>query len=206
LAYLIGKPADWKLNVQDLVNHGNEGKAAIRASLKELKSAGYAQFVRIRFNGVFTEGVWKISDSPIFSPQTEFPHVEKPDVVNRHITKNECNKNDLTKIESKEAKESSSQASDEINPVWKPSQRTKEEQLRAHRNPKNFPSQEEFESFMESNELGVINYRPNLYSELCLNKWRMWKENYNRWVLIVDWKKWVIGLNETISNAQSGEF
>src|SRR5580698_6204456 len=30
LAYLIGKPENWKLRVSDLENHCNEGKASIR--------------------------------------------------------------------------------------------------------------------------------------------------------------------------------
>lgn len=61
------------------------------------------------------------------------------------------------------------------------------------------PSQAEFDEFCENELLfQVINYRPDLYWELSVNKWHCWNEKWNKWVRIRDWKKYVIGLNNKI--------
>lgn len=100
LSYLLGKPAGWKLLVSDLVNRGCDGKAAVRSGLNELRAAGYAEYVEGRSSeGKFAPAVWKISDSPIFSPRTSFPDAVFPDAENRHLSKNELTKNDSTKKE-----------------------------------------------------------------------------------------------------------
>ena len=59
LAYLLGKPKDWKLRVSDIVKHGNQGKHAVRAALNELRSFGYAEYVEVRQVGKFNAGIWK---------------------------------------------------------------------------------------------------------------------------------------------------
>lgn len=41
LAYLLSKPDSWEWQETDLIEHGPDGKHAIRSGLKELKEAGY---------------------------------------------------------------------------------------------------------------------------------------------------------------------
>jgi hypothetical protein len=202
LAYLLGKPADWKLRVKDLENHSNEGKASIRSALNELRAAGYATFERVRVKGVFTDGTWKISDFPIFSPRSDFPHVDKPDAENQHLSKNECTKNDFTK--SKETKASPPSDGDVVHPAfWKPNPRNKNEQLQRIKMPADFPGQVEFERFAEDQCEAVLNYRPDLYASLCDNKWHHWRQRGNRWEPIRDWKQYVLGLDESILEAKN---
>ena len=100
LSYLLGKPSGWKLRVSDLVNHGREGRDAVRSALNELRAAGYAEFVEGRsVSGRFIAACWKISDSPVFSPRTGKPDADLPDTVNPYVSKKEANKNDSTKNE-----------------------------------------------------------------------------------------------------------
>jgi hypothetical protein len=93
-----------------------------------------------------------------------------------------------------------STAGKKIPAVWKPDERSREEQLDALKPPRDFPSQREFEDFLASEFLFfVADYRPDLYRELCLRKWRNWNEQLNRWTPIRDWKKYVAALDAKIA-------
>ena len=46
LAYLLSRPDDWKVLVNDLKKRGNLGRDGIYALLRELRSAGYVCFAR----------------------------------------------------------------------------------------------------------------------------------------------------------------
>jgi len=48
LAYLLSRPDDWKVLVNDLKRRGNLGRDGIYALLRELRSAGYVRFERHR--------------------------------------------------------------------------------------------------------------------------------------------------------------
>ena len=48
LAYLLSRPDDWKVLVNDLKKRGNLGRDGIYALLRELRSAGYVCFERNR--------------------------------------------------------------------------------------------------------------------------------------------------------------
>ncbi len=80
LAYLLGKPENWKPQVRDLVKRSKNGEAAVRSVLKELRKLGYAKLNQVRdSHGRVTGSAWHISDAPIFldsSPDRDFPHVE----------------------------------------------------------------------------------------------------------------------------------
>lgn len=199
LAYLLGKPEDWKLRVSDLENHSSDGKDSIRSALNELRAAGYAKFERIKKKGVIVDGVWKICDFPIFSPRTGFPDVDKPDEENRYLSKNECTKNERTK--SKETKETPPSDGASVPAVWNPSHHSKEGQLARVKPPKDYPSQKEFECFMDEHCGSAFNYRPDLYLEICRNKWHKWSKQYNHWRPIRDWRVYVLTLNDTIEEA-----
>ncbi len=105
-AYLVGKPDGWKMRITDLVNHGIDGKHAIRAAVNELRAFGYARYSQPRVNGRMADGVWEISDQPIFDPSSGFqqpesepdfqePNLEEPN--NQDLSKNDSNKKDCTK-------------------------------------------------------------------------------------------------------------
>lgn len=202
LCYLLGKPPQWKVRVSDLVNQSPEGERAVRSGLNELRDAGYAKFERAVDGGVFKEGVWKISDSPLFSPRCCFAHVD-----NSHLSKNDSSKNKSKK--SKESsfskrrlcEEASKNKPEAIKSKWKPDTRSQQEKLNSLDAPDDFPSQAEFEQFIESDTPSIWNFRPNLYVEFCQNKWHVWNAKSIRWQKIGDWRTLVKGLEEKIEDS-----
>jgi hypothetical protein len=83
-------------------------------------------------------------------------------------------------------------------PEFKPDNRTKEQKLARIRPPKDAPDEIEFNAYVEAHCMGVGNYRPDLYHELCLHKWHNWQQQRNRWVRIRDWRKYVSALEDKI--------
>lgn len=90
----------------------------------------------------------------------------------------------------------------EVKPTWKPT--PKDEQLKPITPPANAPSQEEFDSLLAEKLPQVENYRPDLYRELCLNKWHHWNKSINRWTPIRDWQAYVTALDGKIEQAITG--
>jgi len=106
---------------------------------------------------------------------------------------------------SKESKETSRKRADtrfdsqkEIPAQWIPDQRTKEQKLAALQVPRNYPSEREFEDFMDSEGFTEIpNKRPDLYGNLCDQKWHHWTGR--KWKPIANWKMYVRALEEKIA-------
>ncbi|MDH5274171.1 MAG: helix-turn-helix domain-containing protein [Gammaproteobacteria bacterium] len=72
LAYLLSRPDDWKVLVNDLKKRGNLGRDGIYALLRELRQTGYVRFERNRdAQGRMYGGTYIVS---------EIPHPASPDV------------------------------------------------------------------------------------------------------------------------------
>ncbi|MDZ7753330.1 MAG: hypothetical protein U5S82_17210 [Gammaproteobacteria bacterium] len=72
LAYLLSRPDDWKVLVNDLKKRGNLGRDGIYALLRELREAGYVAFERNRdAQGRMRGGTYIVS---------EIPHPALPDM------------------------------------------------------------------------------------------------------------------------------
>lgn len=204
LADLLGKPTNWKVRIQDLVNRSRNGESSVRSILKELEVSGYVKLTKIRDNqGKFVEWNWQVSDSPIFRescPDSDFPQVEI-----RHSNKKDQNKKIMTKDVSSrqpfvQKPEAAGDLREEYAPKRKPITGTKEEQLARIRPPTSYPSEEEFENFLDFEDLHHIqDKRPELYEWLCEKKWRHWEER--RWRPIRDWQTYVLRLNEKMDDA-----
>ena len=196
MAYLLGKPDDWKLRVTDLINHSSQGKHAIRAALAELRKTGYVHYQRQKIIGEL--GVWKACDSPMFRRNPDLRDDGKRETDNQHLNKNDPTKNDSTK--SKEPKETpfsnGVKSSKKITSVWKPDSRSKQEKLDSLAIP-DFPSEIEFDAYIESLN-NLVNHRPDLYAKLCDDKWHQWKEPLKKWAPIRDWKAYCAALNTKI--------
>lgn len=97
LVYLLSKPNDWKVWVEDIQNRGTDRGAAIRAALKELIQCGYAK--RARVCGPDGRVVdWSIT---IYEePDGGFPHVDNPHVVFPHVENQQHSNTELTNTES----------------------------------------------------------------------------------------------------------
>lgn len=112
LAYLIGKPSNWRVRITDIVNRGTDGEKAIRSAMVELRRSGYAKLEAQREGGRIVAWLIKVADMAVFSPDAQNRqvepdaqnlHVEKLQVENRQRTKKEPNENEsVTRTISKE--------------------------------------------------------------------------------------------------------
>ncbi len=83
LCYLLSRPDDWKVLVNDLRKRGNLGRDGIYRLLKELRTLGYARFQRLRDqHGRIRGGIYfirEIADSPYPDlPDTVLPDTAAP--------------------------------------------------------------------------------------------------------------------------------
>lgn len=113
LAYLLSKPNDWEVVVNDLVKGGKEGREAVQAALIELKNLGYASIEICRAeNGQLAGKRWIIHEEPIngFSvhrsgtdrPEnrpTVFPTDGKSAPTNNDLTNNDLTEKDIPDFE-----------------------------------------------------------------------------------------------------------
>ena len=87
LCYLLSRPDDWKVLVNDLRKRGNLGRDGIYRLLRELRTIGYARFLRMRDkNGRIRGGIYiirEIADSPDPDlPDTVLPETAAPGTAN----------------------------------------------------------------------------------------------------------------------------
>lgn len=204
LAYLCGKPDGWKVRVNDIRKHGKEGIRAVYTALKELRKFGYAELTPIREGRRIKEWVWKVSDSAVFKPLL-CGNVDGRNVdgKNGHHSKKELTEKDGTENQSKESKESPSGdgGGKSIAAQWKPIAETKEQRRKLLPVPYDFPSEEEFDDFLEDEGLDHIKSgkRENLYRSLCIDKWHVWKKD--KWYPIRDWREYVKAIEAKIKEA-----
>jgi len=87
LCYLLSRPDDWKVLVNDLRKRGNLGRDGIYRLLRELRTVGYARFLRLRDkNGRIRGGIYiirEVADSPDPElPDTVLPQTAVPGPAN----------------------------------------------------------------------------------------------------------------------------
>jgi hypothetical protein len=200
----------------------NRHRASIQKYLKELEESGWIEKIKIKADGKFTSTRYVLNSSP--------SNVSNPSKLRSHdsslgtppttgVLPSKTNQfKDLTSEErkSKESKESPPSGSvefssfsskeEEHEATWKPTDRgSKADQLRRIRMPSSYPSEAEFDEFIEAQELLDIGCnRGNLYYELCLHKWHNWEADQGmngRWRPIRNWKSYISALDEKISLA-----
>ena len=87
LCYLLSRPDDWKVLVNDLRKRGNLGRDGIYRLLRELRTLGYARFQRLRDkSGRIRGGIYfirEIADAPYPDlPDTGLPDTAAPGPAN----------------------------------------------------------------------------------------------------------------------------
>jgi hypothetical protein len=90
----------------------------------------------------------------------------------------------------------------DVPATWIPDDRTKEAKLRSIRPPKRFPSEREFNDFLDSESFENLDFRrstEDLYETMCLSKWHEFKRR--RWSPIRDWKAYLRGLDRKIGES-----
>ena len=81
LCYLLSRPDDWKVLVNDLRKRGNLGRDGIYRLLKELRTVGYARFLRLRDrNGRIRGGIYIIREIADL-PDPDLPDTVLPDTA-----------------------------------------------------------------------------------------------------------------------------
>ena len=114
----------------------------------------------------------------------------------------------ITSIEPPQTKESKDDTFCEggesvFSAIWKPDHRSKEQKLATITPPEDYPSEAEFDSLLENEELDEIStYRPGLYRELCRHKWHQWNAKLGKWIKIRDWRAYVSRLNALIARSK----
>lgn len=81
LGYLLSRPDDWKVLVNDLRKRGDLGRDGIYRLLRELRDAGYLRFVRKRDRQGRIRGGTYIVQEIAGSPHPDLPYVVEPDTV-----------------------------------------------------------------------------------------------------------------------------
>ena len=81
LCYLLSRPDDWKVLVNDLRKRGNLGRDGIYRLLRELRTVGYARFQRLRDkSGRIRGGVYFIREIADL-PDPDLPDTGLPDTA-----------------------------------------------------------------------------------------------------------------------------
>lgn len=76
LGYLLSRPDDWKVLINDLRKRGDLGRDGIYRLLRELREAGYVRFLRARDEqGRIRGGRYLVQEIP------DLPHPDLPDTV-----------------------------------------------------------------------------------------------------------------------------
>lgn len=78
LGYLLSKPDDWKVLVNDLRKRGDLGRDGIYKLLKELRAIGYARFVRLRDRHGRIRGGFYMIREIADSPHPDLPDMAEP--------------------------------------------------------------------------------------------------------------------------------
>jgi DNA-binding PadR family transcriptional regulator len=80
LTYLLSKPANWNVCVEDLINRSKDGKSSVYATLKELEKLGHIVKVAHRENGRITKWIYDVFEEP----KSEIPEDESTSRFSRN--------------------------------------------------------------------------------------------------------------------------
>lgn len=101
LSYLLSRPDDWEIHLQDLVSRSTDGDHATRSGVKELIQVGHIERIYEREKGKIKRVILKVHEQPLRGfQQVDNPQVEKPQVDNRPLNNTDHTKTKRTKKES----------------------------------------------------------------------------------------------------------
>ena len=81
-AYLWSQSDSWNFYEVEVLKHSTDGKASLKAGLKELESAGYLKRYRVRDGkGFLRESKWILSEEPM----SDYPTLDNPTLDNRTL-------------------------------------------------------------------------------------------------------------------------
>lgn len=96
-AYLWSQSDSWDFYEVEVLKHSTDGRASLRAGLKELEEHGYLKRYRKRDDkGILRESKWILSEQPMFDfPKLDKPTLDYPTLDNRTLTSTNQNNTNL---------------------------------------------------------------------------------------------------------------
>ncbi len=81
LGYLLSRPDDWKVLVNDLRKRGDLGRDGVYRLLRELRDAGYVRFIRSRDQHGRIRGGTYLVQEIVSSPHPDLPDTVEPELA-----------------------------------------------------------------------------------------------------------------------------
>ena len=83
LSLILSLPDDWRISIDGMTQFSADGKDAIRSAIRELTDAGYITRAQTHSEaGTFSGYDYIVHESPVASPSSGFPTMEKPTTEN----------------------------------------------------------------------------------------------------------------------------
>ena len=83
LSVILSLPDDWRISIEGMTQFSADGKDAIRSAIRELTDAGYITRAQTRSEaGTFSGYDYIVHETPVASPSSGFPTMEKPTTEN----------------------------------------------------------------------------------------------------------------------------
>ena len=104
-AYLWSQSDSWDFYEVEVLKHSTDGRASLRAGLKELEEHGYLKRYRNRDDkGILRESKWILSEQPMFDfPKLDKPTLDYPTLDNRTLTNTNYNNTNNNNTDRNEA-------------------------------------------------------------------------------------------------------
>ena len=83
LSVILSLPDDWRISIEGMTQFSADGKDAIRSAIRELTDAGYITRAQTHSEaGTFSGYDYIVHETPVASPSSGFPTMEKPTTEN----------------------------------------------------------------------------------------------------------------------------
>lgn len=83
LSLILSLPDDWRISIEGMTQFSSDGKDAIRSAIRELTDAGYITRAQTHSEaGTFSGYDYVVHETPVASPSSGFPTMEKPTTEN----------------------------------------------------------------------------------------------------------------------------
>lgn len=197
LAMMLAMPDNWQTYAEWIEDQGTEGREALQSSFRELEKFGYLSRQRVLdpVTKKFKCYQWSWFDEPYDGfPSDGFPADGKPAATKYQLNQGQNNQ---------ETKESAFLKA-EKGFLLKDKPESKLEKLKNIQEPEGCPSAREFAEFIAVRDLHYISdYRPDLYETLSKDKWHVWRNSIKQWTRIINWQKFLTGLDAKIERQKN---
>lgn len=95
LTYLLGRPSDWKINVEHLKKVKTNGRDSTRNALNNLRKAGYCHYFEVREKGKIVENIYIVFEvvTSVEEAMKEFELKENQKLIYKKVNSKESKEN-----------------------------------------------------------------------------------------------------------------